>query len=74
MFQPNLVRGFLLSKRERNITVNENKRQHYFSMDRESGQRKRADGIPAPFPGVGIAAGAWMLQLQPQSKDLDGVG
>ena len=74
MVQPNLVRSFLLSRRERNMAVNENKRQHYFSMDREWGQRKRADGSPALFPGVGTAAGARMLQLQPQSKELDGMG
>lgn len=65
MVQPNLVRGFLLSRRERNSTVNEN-RQHYFSKQKKWGQRKRADVLPEPFPGVDTTAGARMRMPQPQ--------
>lgn len=57
MVQPNLVRGFLLSRRERNITVNENQRQRYFLEERQWGQRKGAGR------GAQHCSQVWALQL-----------
>ena len=78
MVQPNRVRTFLLSRRD--ITVRtENWRQRKFLERpgaRGKGWTRMGDGLQAPSPGVGTAAGAPMpwLQSQPGEKMLVGMG